>query len=160
VDGAGYRLDGVTVSAGDIGVEVAGLIGAAPNLDGTQVHLTARGPRLSSLGPFIHQPGLPPAPFSVAGDLRVTGEAYELDTVVAEVDRNRITVHGTVVPVEGLVGTDLHIDIAAPDLGKAGDLMTGFADLPELPAEPFSLSGRVSIDEAGFVLENIGFLRH
>ena len=155
VDGAGYRLDGVTVSAGDIGVEVAGLIGAAPNLDGTQVHLTARGPRLSSLGPFIHQPGLPPAPFSVAGDLRVTGEAYELDTVVAEVDRNRITVHGTVVPVEGLVGTDLHIDIAAPDLGKAGDLMTGFADLPELPAEPFSLSGRVSIDEAGFVLENI-----
>ena len=155
VVGAGYRLDGVTASAGDIDVEVAGLIGAAPNLDGTVVHLTARGPRLSSLGPFIHQPGLPPAPFSVAGDLRVTGEAYELDTVVAEVDRNRVTLSGTVLPVEGLVGTDLQIEINIPDLGRAGHLAAGFADLPDLPAEPFSVKTRLRIDEAGYEIEDL-----
>jgi uncharacterized protein involved in outer membrane biogenesis len=155
VVGAGYRLDGVTASAGDIEVEVAGLIGAAPLLDGTQVHVTVRGPRLSSLGPFIHQPGLPAAPFSVAGDLRVTGEAYELDTVVAEVDRNRITVHGTVLLAEGLVGTDVQIDVAAPDLGQAGQLATGLITLPELPAEPFSVKTRLQIDEAGYEIEDL-----
>jgi len=155
VDRAGYRLDGVTASAGDIDVEVAGLIGAAPNLDGTEVHLTARGPRLSSLGPFIHQPGLPPAPFSIAGDLRLTGEAYELDTVVAEVDRNRITLDGTVLPVDGLMGTDLQIEIKLPDLGQAGQLAAGFTTLPELPAEPFSVKTRLRIDEAGYEINDL-----
>jgi uncharacterized protein involved in outer membrane biogenesis len=155
VDGAGYRLDGVTASAGDIDVEVAGLIGSASDLDGTHVHLTARGPRLSSLEPYLHQPALPPAPFSIAGDLRVTGGAYELDNVVAEVDRNRIAVHGRVLPVEGLVGTDLRIDIAVPDLGQAGHLATGFIALPELPAESFSLSTRLRVDEAGYGIDGL-----
>ncbi|MBD3853306.1 MAG: hypothetical protein IFJ96_00880, partial [Acidobacteria bacterium] len=155
VDSAGYRLDAVTASAGDINLEITGLIGAATNLDGTEVHVTARGPRLSSLEPYFHQPGLPPAPFSVAGDLRVTGGTFELDTVVAEVDRIRATFHGTVVPVEGLVGTDLHIDVTAPDLGKAGGLATGFAELPELPAESFSLSTRLRIDEAGYGIDEL-----
>ncbi len=155
VVGAGYRLDGVTASAGDIDVEIAGLIGAAKNLEGTRVHMTARGPRLSSLEPYLHQSGLPPAPFSVAGDLHVTGGAYELDTLVAEVDRNRVTLSGTVLPVEGLVGTDLQIEINIPDLGRAGHLAAGFADLPDLPAEPFSVKTRLRIDEAGYEIEDL-----
>jgi uncharacterized protein involved in outer membrane biogenesis len=155
VEGAGYRLDGVKVSAGDIDAEIAGLIGATKNLEGTQVHVKASGPRLDSLEPYLHQPGLPPAPFSVAGDLRVTGGTYVLDTVVAEVDRNRITLSGTVIPVEGLVGTDLRIDLAAPDLGQAGRLAAGFTTLPELPAEPLSLSTRLRIDEAGYDIDGL-----
>jgi len=152
---AGYRLDGVTASAGDIDVEVEGLIGAAADLEGTEVQVTARGPRLSSLEPYLHQPGLPPAPFSVVGDLRVTGAGYELDNVVAEVDRVRATIDGTVLPVEGLIGTDLRINVTAPDLGQAGHLATGFIALPELPAEPFTLSTRLRIDEAGYDIDGL-----
>ena len=155
VDSAGYRLDGVTASAGDIDVEVEGLIGAAANLEGTRVQVKASGPRLISLEPYLHQPGLPPAPFSVAGGLRVTGGGFELDNVVAEVDRLRATFHGTVLPVEGLLGTDLHIDVTAPDLGQAGHLATGFITLPDLPAESFSLSTHLLIDEAGYGIDGL-----
>ncbi|MCJ7755934.1 MAG: AsmA family protein, partial [Thermoanaerobaculales bacterium] len=68
VEESGIRLDGTTATVGKIDVAVDGLIGT-PELDGTNGHVSVRGPRLSSLGVFFHQPDFPNAPFSVEGNL-------------------------------------------------------------------------------------------
>jgi uncharacterized protein involved in outer membrane biogenesis len=155
IESSGYRLDSVTAAAGDIEMEITGLITAAPDLDGTQVHLKAHGPRLSSVGTYLKQDGLPPAPFSVSGGARVGGGAYTLDGVVAEIDGNRFTVDGIVRPAAGFVGTALEITVAAPDLGRAARLAAGFAELPVLPAEPFTLNTGLEIEERVYKIENL-----
>ena len=155
IDKSGYRFDNFDAVVGDMEFEVDGQIGVPPELEGTQVHFTARGPRLSSLSLYLDQTGLPPAPFSVAGNARVTEGAYGLDSVVAEVDGNRFTVDGIVRPAAGFVGTDLEIAVSAPDLARAGRLAAGFAKLPALPAEPFTLDTGLEIEEHGYRIENL-----
>jgi uncharacterized protein involved in outer membrane biogenesis len=153
IETAAFGLGGVTGSAGDIELAVDGVIGTTSGLDGTRGHLTVRGPRLSSLEPYFRLDGLPPAPFSVTGDVRVHQGACTLEGVVAEVDRNRLTVNGTLVPVKGLVGTDVQIEMTAPDLGTAGRLAAGFVEVPDLPAEPMTLATHLRVNEAGYDLD-------
>ena len=152
----GYRLDDLRATVGDMALEVGGRIGALPALEGTRVRISARVPSLSSLNPYLKQSGLPDAPFSVSGNVHFTDGAFSLDSVVAEVDENRIALDGTVQTTKGLVGTDLEISISSSDLGRAGGLAVEFADIPALPAEPFSLAAHLRIDE-GFY--EIGGLR-
>ncbi len=154
VEAGGYRLDGATGTAGDIDFAADGLIGRS-DLDGTAGHVSVHGPRLSSLGPYFRLDGLPPASFSVTGDVRVDGGACTLDGLVAEIDRNRVTFNGTVMPVKGLVGTDVHIEASAADLRQAGRLAAGFTNLPDLPAEPLTLAARLHIDGAGYEIDGL-----
>jgi uncharacterized protein involved in outer membrane biogenesis len=154
VEAGGYRLDGATGTAGDIDVAVDGLIGR-PDLDGTVGHVSVHGPRLSSLGPYFRLDGLPPASFSVTGDVRVDGGACALEGLVAEIDRNRVTINGTVMPVKGLLGTDLQIELTAPDLGQVGRLAAGLTKLPDLPAAPLTLAARLHIDDAGYEIDGL-----
>ncbi len=149
VEGSGFRLDGATATAGDIDVAVDGLIGRA-SLDGTKGHVAVKGQRLSSLEPYFRLDGLPPAPFSVTGDVRVDQGVFALEGIVAEVDRNRLTVNGSLYPVKGLIGTDVEVEVTAPDLEQAGKLAAGLVKLPDLPAEPLALQTHLGIDEAGY----------
>jgi len=155
VEDAGYRLDGVTATAGDIDVAVEGIIGATSDLDGTTGHVSVHGPRLSSLGMYFNQSGFPAAPFSVVGNLHIDKGAYALGKVVVLVDHNRATLDGTLLPVKGLVGTDVQIEVTAPDLGRAGRLVAGLTELPELPAEPFTLTTHFLIDDAGYEIDGL-----
>jgi uncharacterized protein involved in outer membrane biogenesis len=155
IEDGGYGLDLVTATAGDIDVAVDGLVGGGEDLDGTHAHLTVRGPQLASVGPYFHLTGLPQAPFSVVGDVRVTAGRVDLDNVVTDIDSNHVTLDGTIAPVRGLVGTDVRIDVNGPDLGRAGRLAAGLTQMPELPAEPFSLTTRLSIDEAGYEIDDL-----
>jgi len=155
IEGPGYRLDGFTATIGDMDLDVDGLIGAPPELEGTLVRVTARGPKLSSLNQYLGQTGLPPAPFSVSGNAHIIGGAYALDGVLAEVDGNRVTLAGTVHPTKGLVGTDVEIEISVPNLGRAGRLADGFTDLPALPADPSTVKTRLQIDEEGYQIKGL-----
>ncbi len=155
IESSGYRLESVTATVGDIKVAVDGLIGDGPDLDGTTANLEVHGPQLSSLGPFFDFPGLPRAPFSVEGTVQVTGGRVDLGDVVAVVDSNRVTVHGAIGTEEGLVGTDVQVEISAPDLQRAGRLAAGLAKLPELPAEPLTLTTHLSIDAAGYEIDGL-----
>jgi uncharacterized protein involved in outer membrane biogenesis len=154
VEAGGYRLDGATGTAGDIDAAVDGLIGRS-DLDGTVGHVSVHGPRLSSLGPYFRLEGLPPASFSVTGDVRVDGGAYTLEGLIAEIERNRVTFDGTVIPVNGLVGTDIHIEASAADLRQAGRLAAGLTKLPDLPAEPLTLATHLQIDDAGYEIDGL-----
>ncbi len=155
IESSGYRLDGVTATAGDIAVAVDGLIGGGEDLDGTHAHLTVRGPLLASIGPYFHLTGLPQAPFSVTGDVRVTGRRVDLSDVVAVIDSNRISIDGAIGTVRGLVGTDVTVDISGPDLGRAGRLADDLTKLPELPPEPYTLTTGLSIDDTGYEIDGL-----
>jgi len=152
---SGYRLDNFNAAIGDIEAQVNGLVGPPPTLDGTDLRIEVRGSRLAALGPYLEQPSLPSTPFSVSGGVRVIDASILLDQLVVEIAHNRVSATGTVMSSENLAGTDLELEISGPNLREIGRLAADFADLPKLPAEPFSLSGRVSIDEGGYELENI-----
>ena len=155
IEDRGYRIDDFEATVGDMAFGAKGLISALPEFEGTRMHLTARGPKLSSLNPYIDQTGLPAAPFSVSGNARVNDGAYALDNVVAEVDGNSVTLDGTIHPTADFVGTDVEIRVSAPDLGRAGGLAAGFVALPALPAEPSTLNTRLRIEESGYEIKNL-----
>jgi uncharacterized protein involved in outer membrane biogenesis len=155
VEESGYRMDGLHAVIGDIEAQIDGFVGPPPELDGTKLAITARGSRIAALGPYLDLPDLPDAPFSVAGGVRVVGGSYLLDQIVAEVEENRATATGTVSPSENLAGTDLEFEFDGPDLREIGRLMAGFVDLPELPAEPYTLSGQVVVDASGYELRDV-----
>jgi hypothetical protein len=155
VQDSGYRLDGLEATVGDVEFEADGLIGAPPELEGSEMRFTAGGPRLSSLNAYLDQTGLPSAPFTVSGSARIAEGAYTLDGVIAEVGGNRVTVNGTVQPVQKLIGTDLQVEVSIPDLGRAGGLAAGFAELPTLPAEPLTIETGLRIDETGYEIEEM-----
>jgi hypothetical protein len=155
IEEAGYRLEDFAATVADIEIHADGLIRTPPELDGTELRVTARGSRLSSLNPYVDQTGLPPAPFSFSGTLRAADDAYVLDQVVAELEGNRAALSGIVQPADDLEGTDLAIEISGPDLGSLGELVAGFADLPPLPVEPFTLVSRLQIDREGYLIEGL-----
>ncbi len=155
VEAQGYRIDRLVGAFDDIVFEVDGRIGPIPSLEGSELQGTIRGPRLSALSAFVDLPGLPEAPFAVTSTVRETDDGFELEGLNANVSGNSLSVDGLVVPAEGLVGTDLVFKIDSPNLRDARRLAADWGDLPNLPAEPFSLSGRVVVDESGFQLENI-----
>ncbi|RLE18564.1 MAG: hypothetical protein DRJ65_21265, partial [Acidobacteria bacterium] len=153
IEAQGYRIDGLVGALDDIVFEGAGRL--VPDLEGSEFKIAVHGPRLSSLSAVVDLPDLPETPFAVGGTVRRVGGAFELEGVTLHLSGNRLSVAGLVVPKAGLLGTDLVFDIESPDLGEAGRLAADWGDLPDLPAEPFSVSGRVIVDESGFELENI-----
>lgn len=150
-----YRLDGFVGKLDDIDFEANGRINLAPDFKGSELLLTLRGPRLSALSAFINLPDLPEAPFNLTSTVRRVDDGFELRGLNANVSGNNFSVDGLVVPAEGLVGTGLHFRVESPDLGEAARLAAAWGDLPNLPAEPFSLSGRVVVDESGYLVEAI-----
>jgi uncharacterized protein involved in outer membrane biogenesis len=155
IEDAGYRFDGFTSTVADMSLTADGLIGTPPELEGTQLEFTARGPSLASLNRYARQTELPAAPFSVAGGVRMIDGSYVLDQIVAGVGENRATANGIVSPSENLAGTDLEFQFDGPDLYKAGRLMVGLLELPDLPAEPYTLTGQVTVDSSGYDLRGV-----
>ena len=54
----GYALDAVEASVGDVELTLDGCLGALPDLDGTDLSVEVRGPRLASLASFLDVPAL------------------------------------------------------------------------------------------------------
>ncbi len=153
----GYDLDGVVARVGDLDIHLDGRLGPLPDLQGTTLTVEASAPRLSVLQPLVDEIRLPDAPVSVSGVLRIDPAGYRLERVVAELDGNRVEADGLVSASSGLVGTDLAISLAGPDLGQVGRLVveTGLTELPELPTEPYALTGAVSVDDSGYAVRGI-----
>ena len=155
IEQAGYRLANFNAVVGGIEARVNGVVGPPPKLEGTNLRIEGRGSRLAAIGPYVELANLPNVPFNVSGGVKVIDASLLLDELVVGIARNRVATTGTVMPIENLVGTDLALDISGPALRDVGRLAADFVDLPELPNEPYSLTGRVMIDGLGYDLQNI-----
>jgi uncharacterized protein involved in outer membrane biogenesis len=152
-----FELEAVQARVGDARATVAGWIAPSSDLVGTELTIDAEGPDASTFGPLLRQPSLPSAPFALSGSVEIGTADYRLGSVVVELAGNRAAIDGTVVPSETLSGTDLQLEFTAPDLGDLGYLVsqTGLVELPELPREPFSIAGGVTIDDDGYLLKSV-----
>ncbi|HSN53692.1 MAG TPA: AsmA-like C-terminal region-containing protein [Candidatus Sulfomarinibacteraceae bacterium] len=154
VEAAGVRLDEIRATVDGIDIGADGLIGLGTGLAGTDLEIEVRGADLAALGALVSRPGLPREPFSMTGRLRVADGVWETDGLEANAGGARLHLSGSLVPAGGLAGTDLRIDLTGPDLRRAGTLVAGLVAVPELPAEPFSLTTRVGVDPAGYRIES------
>jgi uncharacterized protein involved in outer membrane biogenesis len=152
---SGYELREIDARIGDLAVKADGRLGPLPELDGTSLRVDARLPKLSDLGAYVDRT-LPPEPAAVVGSVTVEGEAFHLDDVVVELGRHRVDADGAIVAVDGLVGTDMVLDVAVPDLSEIDRFVAdaGVAGPYDLPPEPFGFSGRVSVHDEGYRLHD------
>jgi uncharacterized protein involved in outer membrane biogenesis len=153
----GYQLDGVEARIGAATLSASGRLGQLPELAGTELDLVVDIPSLSAFDALVPQATLPPAPASLSGHVVLDGAAVRLQGVVVDIDGTTISADGTLATAAGWIGTGLSLRITSPDVGAAGRLLagTGLVALPELPAAPFSLTGRVAVDEAGSRVDGV-----
>jgi uncharacterized protein involved in outer membrane biogenesis len=149
VSGKRYALTDVSGSVGDLDVKLDGTIATIDGFVGTDVVLAASGRDLSRLGRYAEYDTLPADPYRVEGHLRVESEGYRLDAVEAEVGDISAKVAGLVGGRSGLDGSDLSIEVRG---GRLSDI-AAFGHLPELPAQPFSVVGRVAVAEGAYRLQ-------
>jgi hypothetical protein len=152
VEESGYRVTGLDATVAGVNAKVDGFVGSPPELAGTDLQIDGRGPRFDALGPYLEQTGLPNAPFSVSGRARLKESSIFLEDVAAEMASVHAEVDGVVMPGGDLAGTDLELDIRGPDFGEVTSLVSGFAEIPDLPNEHFSLTGGFAVDDSGFEL--------
>jgi uncharacterized protein involved in outer membrane biogenesis len=152
VEESGYRITGLDATVAGVNAKVDGFVGSPPELAGTDLQIDGRGPRFDALGPYLGQTGLPNVPFSVTGRVRLEESSIFLKDVAAEMASVHAEVDGVVKPSGDLAGTDLELDIRGPDFGEVTSLVAGFAEIPDLPNEHFSLTGGIAVDDSGFEL--------
>ena len=115
---SGYELRGIDLRVGDLRAKADGRLGPVPDLDGTSLRVEARLPKLSAIGSYVDRT-LPDEPVAVRGSVAVEQDVYHLEKVEIRLGDNRLGAEGKLVPTDGLVGTELVIDIAVP--GPLGD---------------------------------------
>ena len=153
---SGYELRAIDARVGDLAVKAEGDLGPLPELDGTSLRAEAHLPDLSAVGSYLDRT-LPEVPATVQGFVTVDGSSYHLRDLVVELGAHRLGAEGTLVATKGLIGTDLVLDVAVPDLSEI-DRFVAEAENAEprgLPAQTASFSGRVSVHEEGYRLHDV-----
>ncbi len=152
MDSAGYRVEGLKASVGDVSFELTGRSGREPAFAGLQATLSARADSLDLLGEYVALPPLPGGVVEVAGGVSSDSGGYVLHGVRGRLGANRFSVDGALgrlaFPFDGL---DAAIEAAGPDLAAFEILEPGL----DLPAEPFRIGGRVHADAAGYRLTDV-----
>jgi uncharacterized protein involved in outer membrane biogenesis len=154
--GRALQLDAVEGRLGDDTVSVVGRLVPAGRLEGTDLQGRVAGPDLAWLASLARLRGAPAEPFDVRGRVRVVPGGYELEGVEGSVGRASGAVDGRIGAPAALDGTSLFLRARGPALSD----LSGWG-LPEsLPADPFSVAGRLRIVDgvlhADGVVANVG----
>ncbi len=146
----GLAIEETEVRIGETAVRASGMVGEPPKLAHLDLTADASGPDLS-LFDEIARTSLPKEPFTLHGRIARSGTALTLDGVTATLSSDAASVHGTLVPVHGLAGSDLTAAVQGPDLARAASLWIRHP----LPAKSYSVSGRVRVAEEALELEGV-----
>jgi hypothetical protein len=153
----GYALDAVKAEVGSVLARIEGHIGPPPALLGTVLRVDGRGESLSVFEPVLGGTLLPDVPFTVAGGLSVVEAGCRLDSVELKTAANRASVSGLLAVRKKLEGSNVAFEVEGRNLRELGESLSaaGVDGIPELPAEAITVTGRVEIDEAGFLLHGV-----
>jgi hypothetical protein len=153
----GYELTAVSATVGGLALALDGSVGSLPTLRGTVLRVAARTSHLAVLQPFLHQVELPDVPVSAEGRLRADPDGWWIEGLVVDVGDHTVEADGLLSTAAGQVGTWLDLSLVGPDLSDLGRLVThtGLTDLPELPAEPYAVTGALTIGDGGYGLHGI-----
>jgi len=133
--------------------EITGSIGAGADLLGTDLQVRAVGDDATLVGDMIELPGLRPAPWTLALDVRVEDARYYSISSMA------FETKGLSFGLKGRVGSSEVTRDTAVDFSLAGNRLSDFQSLAgasaALPAQPFSLQGEVQSQPGGWRLREV-----
>lgn len=145
-DGSAVVLHDVAGRLGDIGANLSGRLVPRKRMVGSDAEVHLAGPDLARLASFVKLGGVPAERFDAKGRVRIAEDGYELDGVEATVGRIAAAVGGKIGSPSVLDGTSLTCRARGPALS---DLEVW--GLPaKLPADPFSVSGKLRISEGTY----------
>lgn len=138
----GYRLDkGTGMQAGELAIDVTGVLGKQPLEQGTQLQWRVSGIDIAEAARLAELPmEFPSRPLAAAGGLQTSAAGYGLQDVKGTIGKARFALAGTLGRGKNLQGTNMQVSLQGPELERLAFLV---GDV-NLPAGPFELSGRVA----------------
>jgi hypothetical protein len=137
-DGFPLTLDDLRLEVGDNRLDLDGVLGAPPDLEGTSLHVEGVGPDASEIGALAGL-RLPRLPYRVAGRLDRAEGALVAGGVEASLGASRLELNGRVDGPSGARDVELSLHAYGPSLATLSELAAR-----DLPDEPFDLDGRVA----------------
>ena len=153
----GLGLQPLHAEIGATSFTATGLLESIPEWGGAELELEIRTEDLSELEEWEGVPELPPLSAELRGGLSIDPGTFTLREVEGVVEGQRVRVDGKLVAAEGLVGSDLTLEVSGPEMEDVARIVRDFADveLPGLLLGEYSLDARVAIDETGYDLERV-----
>ncbi|MEE4273072.1 MAG: AsmA-like C-terminal region-containing protein [Thermoanaerobaculales bacterium] len=145
VDPRGIQLSGLELALGASTATVNGVVAATPDLSGSDLELRADGRDFAPIG-AIFGLELPNEPFSLDGTVSKDGSLVRFKGLSVRFGELRADLEGTLGSLPMLVGTDLSLSAAGPDLS----VLREFTGVGALPPRPFEVSARFSGDPSRF----------
>ena len=151
----GIDLSNGAMTIGDDRFGFAGIVGNAPLEADTDISFDAYGPNLSAtLMAFgLDADELPDDRFRADGRIERARDGFVLHDVSVAVGENleyELSVAGTVVESQDLIGTRVEVRVAGIDLGAMTDAM----DINDIPNVPFEASASLERVERGFAVSD------
>jgi len=146
----GLAIDGVELNTHDATIQASGTIGEPPRLDNLDLTAEGSGPDASFLS-GVARIDLPPEPFEIGGRVARSGPALTLDEVAGRLGEDAFAITGPLIPVRGLVGTDVRVRLTGPDAQRVASL----AGLNGVPAQPYEVVGSVRVATDHVALDDV-----
>jgi len=154
---SGLGLEGVDFALGSATGSVDGIIGVPSNQNPIELQVTAQGPSLAVVESLIPSVRVPAVGFSTVGGVSFRNGHLDLNDMTVKLAENTLSFDGTVVPGDGLIGSEMRASIEGNNLDDLARLVeTSIAtDIPTLPERAFTVDGAVAIDETGYHLSSL-----
>ena len=148
----GQRITNGRIQLGKDSVEITGLVGDPPLLQGTDIRFKLSAADLkSSLESFeFSADQVPPGRFSATGQVRYLGNDFALQNVSAALAGAELKVSGSVGALPALDGTDIDVSLAGDNLASL--LPSGVVF--EAKADPFSIQSKLRLADNVLSISN------
>jgi len=143
----GYQLkDGTAIKIGAASMHVSGLLGPDPLVQGTTLDWDLSGVDIADLARVAElKQEFPSSALTATGTTQVRPADFVFSDVKGTIDQADFTVGGQLGRAEDRRGTDLRVSMRGPELERLAFLL---GDV-NLPAGPFTVSGRVQRTDGG-----------
>jgi uncharacterized protein involved in outer membrane biogenesis len=140
-EGPVLRVDEFGFSVADAKLELSAELPGFPTLDDARIDLSLRGSDVEKARALFQLPGIASGPFEVEGHVAVRPDGAEQITLTARTSLARARVAGVLGDPRTYAGTTLDVDLQGDSLRSLG----AAGGLPDLPEEPFGLTGAIRL---------------
>ncbi|MFT5501179.1 MAG: hypothetical protein ACI88G_001312, partial [Woeseiaceae bacterium] len=149
LDGQRFDFSNTKAQIGENHLGLDGWVDMSKRIPDGDVTVTASGPDISVVDPFIDLQGIPNAAFEVGGRIRKSGRNVSFEDVAASIGEIRIVAKGA-LGEEVSDDKEIFISVTGPDISIIGPI-TG---LPDVPRKPFQASAFLRPDPIGINLDD------
>ena len=132
---------------------VSGTLGPAPEYTGSKLQVHLDGDNANSLMSAFNIDTLPEQPFNLNTRVELVENGLRVERgVLVTIEDDRLELGGFIAFKPGIKGTDLEVKVSGRNLAEMLHRLVGDFEVPD---QPYSLGGRVQVQEEGIRLENV-----